>query len=236
MKRSRTVWFANGLMAGFLVVAALNSVSYFVRSGGWSRLLNASPTDEGQALGFPFEIWRSGETYGGAFADYRAIALNTLTALLFGSFLGSIAIARIDWLNRLLDDMIASESKSASRGFQFSLRGMLLMTTVAAVIAGSARASIVARPELLAGIYLLGPLFLILVAMIPQGMSWEHRVVLLVPSTLLLIWFTSLLGSRLGIRFDRVMMGIFICWVPQTVGAAFLLTLGLAIRYCRKPL
>jgi hypothetical protein len=39
------------------------------------------------------------------------------------------------------------------------------------------------------------------------------------------------IGHRLGLDFERIMFGIFVCWVPQTVIAAACLTFGLAMRY-----
>ena len=168
--------------------------------------------------------------------DSTAFAKNLIVVVLLGCLLGGIAIANREWLNRFFDHMIELEQAKlgANSSFQFSLSGMLVTTSVAAIVAASLRWAWGASEELLLGVYLLGPTALILLAMIPRKISWQARVVLLAPSTLLLIGYALYVGGRLGLPSDHVMMGVFICWVPQTVIAAGCLTVGLAIRYNMK--
>jgi len=223
-------WLGRGLMAGFLIAAALNALSYLYWSGGWQTLTrpNAVP----QAIGFPREMWRFGVSYNGATIDWPAFIINNLVALAFGLILACCFVWKRKWLSQFADAMIAEEqNKSSGNQWQFSISGMLSMTAFFAAVAGLARWALGAGPEMLLAIYLIGPTALILTAMLPKGISWQYRVILLAPATFITIGFAVLLGSRLDIPFDHVTLAIYICWVPQTVIAAMLLTIGLAVRY-----
>ncbi|MEL6109559.1 MAG: hypothetical protein AAFU85_26415, partial [Planctomycetota bacterium] len=94
------------------------------------------------------------------------------------------------------------------------------------------------RVEVLASIYLLGPAALIALAFLPRGWQWQQRVALLTPTTIALIVAAIALGQALGVDFDKVMMGIFICWTPQSVLGAVVLTGWLLYReaHCAVPL
>ena len=231
---SRAKWFANGIVVGLLAVATLNALSYFFRSNNWQGLVHNNPS--GQALGFPIEVWRNGHSYsGGTLINQTAMIINVATAFAVGIGIGIVSVVYSRWLTEFAEAMIEEENQQLRHASsQFSIRGLLLMTGASAVIAGLIRASIAASPQLLLGIYFLGPAFLIALAMIPKGLPWQYRIILLTPSTLILIGFAMYIGSRLGLDFERVMFGVFVCWVPQTVIAATFLTLWLAIRYCRK--
>ena len=239
--KSRWSWFLVGVVFGILIFAGLNAVSYAWRSAGWGRLIGIYPTGAGgnESLGFPFEIWSAGKTYrrgiAGTFVDQNAFAINSLIGLLLGCLLGIVCWRSADWLNRFLDSEIARETVARSEiKLQFSLKGLLVVTAIAAILAAVARQAFGPRPELLGAIYLSGPLFLILLAMIPKNATWQARVVMLIPSTILLVAFAAYIGNKLGIQFDRVMMAIYICWVPQTVIAAICITIGQAVRFSRN--
>ena len=234
-RRRRLAWLLNGMVAGLLFAATLNSLSYFFRSGGWGNLFK--PRQTPQALGFPWEVWRYGVSYeNGAMVDSRAMLGNLAVGLIVGVAFGLLAIWNRDWLNRFSQNMIDEDAKKISNTkMQFSLRGMLVVTGIVAVVAGVLRAALGARPEVLLCIYLFGPLFLIVLSMLPRGLPWQHRILLLTPATLLMIAFAIFVGQRLGLEFDHVMMGIFIFWVPQSVIAAACVTIGLGIRYKLQP-
>lgn len=229
----RIKWFVTGVVIGVLLLSTLNSLSYFVRSSSWSGLVGKDAS--GQALGFPFEIWRYGQTYGTAMHDQTAMSWNAAVALTLGAVFGLLGAYNSTWLTRFTDSMAEAESREQTKNtMQFSIRGMFLLTSASAIIVALIRSSIGARPELLWAIYILGPLFLVAMAMIPKGMSWQYRLILLTPSTLILVGFSIYIGNRLGLEFDRVMFGVFVCWVPQTVIAAGCLTLSLALRYSHE--
>lgn len=231
MKRApRLAWFINGLAAGLLIVAAVNACSYFVWSGGWKNLV-AENMQSHEAIGFPKLVWRAGTSFAGNFVDRSAIWFNFATGILFGSLIGTIAVWQVKWLDRFEQFLQQREQRTSAGRLQFSVRGLLVVTTLAAIIAAGLRMAIGNRPELLLAVYLFGPLILILLAMIPRGISWQQRVLILIPCTCMLIVATVLFGMRIGLTFDRVAMAFFICWVPQTVFAAVAVTVFLAIKF-----
>ena len=79
----------------------------------------------------------------------------------------------------------------------------------------------------LIAIYALGPSCLVGIAMIPKKLRWQTRVAIIIPVTLCLIFIAVAVGFRLRIDFDRVLLGIFLCWVPQSAFAAIGLTMWL---------
>ena len=79
---------------------------------------------------------------------------------------------------------------------------------------------------MLAIIYLIGPLVLVTLTLMPAKMVWQQRVVMIVPLTLLFIGAAIGIGNKLPqqVEFDHVLLGIFVCWTPQTVISALSLT------------
>ena len=233
-QRSKLSWFFAGIVAFVLITAAANAASFFVRSGSWQPLFN--PNYQPQALGFPFEIWRLGKAYSnGTIIDHHSMFLNVSIGLGFGTALGIVFVCYSNWLNRFIEHMADQEAKSYKPlSTQFSIGGLLTFTLVLAIVFGVARFAVDAEPSFLVGIYLLGPAALIVLAMIPRGLTWQARVFLLAPSTLLLIGFTMYVGIELNLLFDHVMLGVFVCWVPQTVVAAGILLIRLGFQFARS--
>ena len=226
---SRARWFLRGTAVGLLLLASINALSFFVRSADWTSLVGP-PRSNDASIGFPLVVWESGNQYGGLFADYPNLAWNVLVAALVGSVIGAVAAARTDVLNGLIDSIQNAASstspdsdRSAASPIQFSLQGLMIMTTVVAV-AVAVVSKMAANPTTLIAIYALGPLGLVALAMIPRHLTWQHRVVLLVPITFGLIAVAILVGQSLGMEFDKVLMGIFLCWTPQSALAAIMLT------------
>jgi hypothetical protein len=106
-----------------------------------------------------------------------------------------------------------------------------MATALAAVTAAGIRYAIAGRAEVLGAIYLLGPWLLILIAFVPLGISWQARIGILVPTAVALMAAAIALGGHLSapIEFDKVLLGIFICWTPQTVVAAIVLVGSLVL-------
>ena len=96
---SKLRWFFRGMAGGFIVYAAMNAISWFFRSTGWSDLCGATLNAHTEAIGFPFEIWREG-------AGHQGLVLANLGIhLLIGLVIstcgwvccrGTIAATRID--------------------------------------------------------------------------------------------------------------------------------------------
>ena len=146
---------------------------------------------------------------------------------------GAVTLTQMRWLNRMVAEIEAEMSGRADRRFQFSLRGLLLATLVAGLVAAIAR-QLAARPEVLAAIYLFGPFLLVLLAMLPRGISWQQRVGLLTPATLVLIAVAVAVGNAIGLEFDRVLLGISVCWIPQSALAAVIITVATLAVYYRR--
>ena len=113
--------------------------------------------------------------------------------------------------------------------FQFSLRGLFVATTLAAI-----GRTLAARPEVLAGIYLFGPSLEVVLAMIPRQITWQQRVAILVPSTFILIVLAMAVGTVLKMEVEKILLGIFVCWVPQTGLAAIAVTLAVVAGHYRR--
>ena len=204
-------WLFRGLLAGTMVSALFNALSYFFRSGGWGGVLGNSHARE--AIGFPMEFWQIGCYYGGFFIDPVPWAIDIACALAIGLLCGVCLLTQTHWLNKLVDDIYERTLNAEHRPFQFSIGSLMLATVPVALLFAAARTE---RVEVLAGIYLFGPTSLVVLAMLPRGLSWETRVVLLTPMAISLIGFAVWIGHRLGIEFDKVLLGIFACWVPQS--------------------
>ena len=237
---SKTRWFLRGTAVGLLLLASINAMSFFIRSADWSSLIGP-PKSNDASIGFPLVVWESGNQYGGLFADYAHLALNTLVAAMVGAIIGSIAAARSHSLNALMTTIQNAPSatscasdRSASSPVQFSLQGLMIMTTVVAV-AVAVVSKLAASPTTLIGIYVLGPIGLVALAMIPKHLSWQQRVVLLIPITFGLIAIAILVGHSLQMEFDKVLMGIFLSWTPQSALAAIILTAWIFVSNSPQP-
>lgn len=234
---SKPRWFVRGLAVGMLFMASLNALSYFVRSEHWGSLVGKAQP-RGESIGFPFEIWESGNMYGGLFADYPMIGINILVAVVVSMPIAILTTMKADWLNQLMLDSFESEinedaGDSETQPIQFSIQSLMIATTVAAVFAMIA-SRFAARKETLVVIYALGPLCLVLIAMLPRRLSWQQRVVILMPCTFALIAVALAVGQALSIDFDKVLMGIFLCWTPQSAIAAIVLTITVFVQLSRS--
>ncbi len=207
---------------GLLTLAAINAISYFFRSSDWSSLIGKSKSLN-ESVGFPWKVWEAGNTYGGMYADYPSMGLNILFATVVGSVIGVIAAMKRDMLNRLIEDLDDGSVTRTAQPVQFSLQSLMIATTVAAVFATVA-SKLAVHPETLIAIYVLGPICLVAVAMLPRRISWQRRVAIITPATLSLIAVAIAVGHGLGMEFDKVLMGIFLCWTPQSALAALALT------------
>ena len=210
-------WFAQGAIAGVLVTGTLNALSYFVRSGGWGSLLGGPAAE---SIGFPLRLW-SGDGYHFSAISTRGVLGNVVFAiglsLLCGLALRQFAVP----LNRLIDKM--SSEVEESHQFQFSLRALLMFTLGGGVVSAVVR-TLALSPRVLAGIYLFGPLCLVLIAMIPRGIRWQQRIAIVMPGALIMIVVAVIVGLALQIAFDKVLLGIFTCWTPQSALAAIAIT------------
>jgi len=226
-----TRWFVRGFLVGILISASMTAVSYFFRSEGGGNLLGTRPQHR-EALGFPCELWESGNMYGGYFVDFAALLVDALFAMAVGAVCGLITLRYRAKLTRLVEELEQSVARPGG-SLQFSLRGLLLATALAALVAAGTRYALAGRAEVLGLIYLLGPWILVLIAFLPLELSWQWRVVILIPTALLLMAAAVAIGVSLkpGLEFDKVLLGIFICWTPQSAIAAIGLTAVLIYQH-----
>ena len=217
---SKNPWFAGGAVGGAMIFAALNALSWFWLSDAWSDLCGATRNAGADAIGFPFEIWREGADYGsGWIINFSMVGANLLVGVIFACAIG--------WLTKKLSprfEKLVEASKDASETrrplrFTFSVRGLFVAITVAAFFLGITR-MLGVSPWLLGAIYFVGPLVLILIAMAPTGLHWEQRMVILLAFAVMMLVGSVMIGTKMGMEFDRVLFGVFICWVPQSVFAA----------------
>lgn len=219
-------WFVRGLAGGVMLIAAGNALSYFFRTASISDLIGGH-RGVTESIGFPFEIWRENSVdHGSLFIDYWMTGLNLLTGVLLGALFGMIAVKLRQHFNRWVEEFERKNSVNRSLNFQFSVKSMLLMTTIAALfIAALTRWK--GTPEVLIAIYFLGPISLILIAMMPNKIHWYHRIAILTVTAFSMIGIAIWSGLILQVPIDRILLGIFVCWTPQSAIAAFIITVGL---------
>lgn len=235
-------WFVRGLMVGILISGALNAVSYFFRSERGGNLLGITPQHY-EALGFPCTLWETGNTYGGLFVDLRALAVNALFAGVLAAGCGLATLRFQRPLTNLVERLEETVTVRQQGPVQVSLKGLLMLCGLASLVAAGAHYALAGQPAVLGIIYGLGPWILVLFAFVPMGLSWQQRVIVLVPAAPLLMLVAVLVGNSLKppLEFDKVLLYIFVCWTPQSVIAALGLTLGLILvhtsggRFPRPP-
>lgn len=210
-------WFAGGCAACMLLFAAINAASYFFRASDWSSLVSPG-RNFSESLGFPLVMWEGGNSYGGWFVDYASLGWNVLigfiTTVVFGLFVARWS----ETLNRLFAEY-ESDGQTSGRSIQFSVRAIMVATLLIEVVVALAK-NFAGKPETLIAIYTAGPAVLVAIAMLPQKLTWESRVAILIPATMLMIWVAVVAGGSLNMEFDKVLFGIFLCWTPQTALAA----------------
>lgn len=226
-------WFLRGLGSGIVLVAATNAVSYFFRTPSIADLIG-SDSHVIEAVGFPFEIWREDSIYfGGQFINYANVGLNFLIGLALGLVIAGIMIRWRDTFNQWIHDFEQKQTPESSTSFQFSVRSLLLTTTVVAAFM-AVLTTWKGTPEALLAIYFAGPAALVGIAMIPQNIHWHHRIVILTLTAVAMIAIAVWSGLILGVSLDRVLLGIFVSWTPQSAFGAFLLTGAILFQLFRK--
>lgn len=219
-----------GFLCAILAFAGLTAASWFIRSESWGNLCGYTKSFQGEAIGFPFEFWRINRTHhGGWLIDFPTLILNVAIALLVGTALGLIFTRYRNWFaDRFAAHRAYDANQKHNAAPTFSLRGLLFFTTV---LAGSIAAfqKLGPSPELLACIIFGGPAILLAIAMFPSAMRWENRAWIIVGFAGLLMASAIAIGSHLSMPFDRVLFGVFISWVPQSVAGAALATLFMLV-------
>ena len=214
---SRWHWFGRGFLAGLMIIAAVNAISYFVLSDGISNLIGASQSQQ-EAIGFPFEVWRRGQASRQFLVNFPSFFSNCGIGLLFGIIVGVIAANQKKYLNKITLEAVLREAKSETGGnsLQFSIKSIFIATSIVAVFLAAAM-NIRADPKVLAAIFFAGPWAMVGLSMLPPGIKWQHRVVMMTVMAVVMIGVAIAIGGQLDKPFDEVLMGVFISWTPQSV-------------------
>ena len=230
---TRRRWFLRGFTAGILLCAAITSLSYFQRSESWGDLLGGHP-NRAEAMGFPVQLWEKGNNYGGYYVYPTGLLINGMTVLLVGSLCGFLTVLFSSRLNRLIREL--SQRQNAHKAnFQFSIRGLLWLTCLSALALAVCRTMLTPSPRVLGSIYLLGPWILVSIALLPQKIAIEQRAWILTVSAALLIAAAIIVGGALPlpVPFEKVLLGIYICWTPQSASTALLISIAMLVHYRR---
>ena len=229
-------WLGRGFLVGLMIIGAANAISYFVLSDGYSNLVGWK-TEEQEKIGFPFEVWQRGKTYGRNLINFPAFYKNGATGAGLGLALGIFAVLFRSGLNGVAEQVLRADlssegftktplpkSRPESTGNQFSLGGLMLGTMIVAVIVGLAT-KLRSDPRVMVAIFFFAPIVMIGITMLPRRWTLHFRMAALTVLAVSSIGVAIAVGSGLGIPFDEVLMGIFICWTPQgVIGTLFLLT------------
>ena len=89
-------------------------------------------------------------------------------------------------------------------------------TMIVAVIIGLAT-KLRADPKILGAIFFFAPILMIGITMLPRRWTLNFRMAALTVLAVSSIGIAIAVGSGLGMPFDEVLMGVFICWTPQGV-------------------
>ena len=221
-----------------MVIGAANAISYFVLSDGYANLFGWE-TDEQEKIGFPFEVWQRGKTYGRNLINFAAFYKNGAAGIGLGLIIGACSMLFKNGLNRVAEAVLHSEMNFAesrqadeakspreSAGNQFSIGGLMIGTTIVAVIVGLAT-KLRPDPKVMAALFLFAPVIMIGITMLPRRWTLQFRMAALTVLAMSSIGVAIAVGSGLGIPFDEVLMGIFICWTPQGVIGTVLLLMWL---------
>lgn len=216
-----------GMLAGILLFASLNALSYFARSEG-TKLLGG--TRDGGAIGFPWLVWQ-GDARGAG--DFRALALflNVVVGLAASAVLGVV----IAWAMRrgeshyrsqpLTDSSVGRVSRRITG--QFTLRGMLLSVACLAVLLSlGQRADERTKLHMLLAVYWLGPCVIAAGFALARRISPDAARFTAILIAALAAIAALILASGSGIHdMTQAALGLFVYWTPQCLllAAALLL-------------
>lgn len=212
---------AVSMLAGVLFFAAANSLSYFVRTGG-------NLQSQGGRIGFPWLVWQDNGRSGGQF-DPDALLANVAVGLSASIMFGCLSAAlvrprRAPRRGRFANSQTSSDASDVSgrpgrRPPQFSLRGMLLLTTLVAVLlALGQEADQGVKRRMLIPLYWLGPGLLVSTYCLTARLAPRMRSQSVSLVAALTVAATCILGASAGFRdFTQIALGFYIYWTPQCV-------------------
>ncbi|HVX61837.1 MAG TPA: hypothetical protein VHC19_14575 [Pirellulales bacterium] len=207
----------SGALAGVLLFAAFNALSYFALSPA-TKLLGG--TRDGGRIGFPAIVW---ESSGRGVGTFHSVALlqNVAVGLAASAAFGMVvALATRGRTSPGWSSVAESRRPKALRiARQFSLRGMLLtITALAVVLALGQQSQEQTKLRLLLAIYALGPSLVIAVYGIARRFTPNTMGTATTSVAALTVSAALVLGAGSGIRdMTQVLLGLFVYWTPQCV-------------------
>lgn len=207
--------FGKGALGALLVFAALNAVSYFLRSDGASLLGWADGFDR---IGFPWLIWEAGGFVGRESMDYSALSKDIVVGIAISVIIG-IAFAAISSGAGRAASGPAQASASSSKRLQFSMRDLFGLTTAAAVVLAVARLlGEDLKFWLLQLDFWFGPAMILGLAHRTRAISENQRTIIVAVAAIFLGLAAVALGVSYGFRdFTNILLGLFVFWTPQCV-------------------
>jgi hypothetical protein len=210
------------MLGGVLAFAALNSLSYFARTG-------ANLQSDGGQIGFPWLVWQGNGLSGGRF-DPDALLANVAAGLSASAVIGCLIALlvrgerRFSWpLLGVAPPAMEKANNSSDRPLrrppQFSLRGLLLLTTsVAVLFALGQEADEEIKRQVLIPLYWLGPSLLVSTYCLTARLAPHKRAQSVLYVAVLLILATFILGASAGFKdLTLVALGFYVYWTPQCV-------------------
>lgn len=207
---------AIGLLAGVLLFAALNALSYFVRTGGPLRYRGS--------IGFPWLAWEGfGNGFGHFYPDalIKNVAVGLLASLAAGCLFALLVRGErpLFWPQFPLPSHDDRTGPEAFLGRQFSMRGMLALVTAAAVLlAMGQEAHFRTKREILTIVYWLGPTCLASAFCLASWLAPRARDQIMLLVTALVLGAPLILGASSRLSDPTLLaLGFFIHWTPQCV-------------------
>lgn len=208
---------ATGMLGGTLVFAALNSLSFFVRTGG-------NLQRHGGRIGFPWLVWADNGCFGRDF-DLHAMLANLAIGLAASGAIGLLFALVGGGDRNVFSPQLASEPRQEEdalaklRRPQFSLRGlMLLVTLLAAIFALGQKADVRVKWQMLILAYWLGPGLLAASYCAASRLAPRARGQMLLVVAPFVVFATLILGPSAGLNDSTLIaLGFFVYWTPQCV-------------------
>ena len=296
-------WFVQCLLIGFVIGLGVNAVSYFFLSDGIVDLIGNN-NKVAEFMGFPQVFWvEKTQAADGGSIDYSSLGWNLMYGLVLGGLMGCFAFVFRRPLNASVQRRrLQHNSRRAGSYFQLTMRGILMLTTVAvATVAVWTQFSSIERKPVdssnivsmgysgatkilevefrsgtvyqyfqvprkayaelesadskgrhlarnirdkfqyerlqrkqasvfLIGILMLGPIYLLTVAVLLNRLSLETKVILAAVLGALLICVSMSSLVRVEMNPDRVLLGLFVFWMPQIALFVLLRSIVLATR------
>ncbi len=197
----------------FLIFAAANGLSYFFQTENALNQITGRSSFQGIQLGFPLSarFWyhTAPASLSSSISLYNANGLAAFFLSAGGVMLfGKGPQLQLGDLNNLL---------AVGPKIQFSIRHLLITTTVVSVVL-SVIGKDFTSADLMLAIYLCGPILFLLMVMFTRRLGSLLQAAVPITTFILLGYAAFMLTEDLYHDGTIGVFGCFVCWVPQFVG------------------